>query len=460
MLKLKKPASSPFHDTSMALILTFLGAAACPSTALAFEKALLPAPIQDVDYLPATKAEVALGQLLFWDKILSGNQSISCGTCHHPRFGTGDGLSLGFGDGGIGLGAERVADPENYPEQRVPRNSPALYNTGALEYTALFADGRVETDRLRPAGIRSPLEEEMMSGFASVLSAQTMFPVLSPDEMAGHYEENDISTLVRQGRLTGPSGAWAKIAARVANIPEYQSLFEAAYPDIKAGRALDFTDISNAVAAFMTVEFRSDSAPFDAYLRGTAELAPASQRGMEFFYGQGGCSNCHAGPFMTDHDFHAMGTPQLGPGKGERFERHQRDIGRMRVTNRPEDMFAFRTASLRNVTLTAPYGHAGGHLDLGDFLKFHADPKQQLRRYEPQGLLPPLQDSKDDWGSLKNGQDFPAIAAAVTAPAVTLSAQTLDELLAFLGSLEDPIAKAGGAMGIPAHVPSGLAIDR
>ena len=56
MLKLKKPASSPFHDTSMALILTFLGAAACPSTALAFEKALLPAPIQDVDYLPATKA--------------------------------------------------------------------------------------------------------------------------------------------------------------------------------------------------------------------------------------------------------------------------------------------------------------------------------------------------------------------------------------------------------------------
>ena len=112
---------------------------------------------------------------------------------------------------------------------------------------------------------------------------------------------------------------------------------------------------------------------------------------------------------MTDHDFHAMGTPQLGPGKGERFERHQRDIGRMRVTNRPEDMFAFRTASLRNVTLTAPYGHAGGHLDLGDFLKFHADPKQQLRRYEPQGLLPPLQDSKDDWGHLRMARISPRL---------------------------------------------------
>ena len=66
----------------------------------------------------------------------------------------------------------------------------------------------------------------MVTGFASLLSAQTMFPVLSNDEMAGHYEENDVSTLVRQGRMTGPDGAWAAIAARVAAIPEYQARFQ------------------------------------------------------------------------------------------------------------------------------------------------------------------------------------------------------------------------------------------
>ncbi|MFB0994104.1 MAG: cytochrome-c peroxidase, partial [Paracoccaceae bacterium] len=152
-----------------------------PLSAIALDFSLLPNPVEDSSYLPTTTAEVELGQLLFWDKILSGNKSISCGTCHHPRFGSSDGVSLGFGDGGIGVGPNRVADPKNYPEQRVPRNSPSLYNTGALEYTALFADGRIEVDRLRPAGIRSPLEEDMMSGFASILSAQTMFPVLSPD---------------------------------------------------------------------------------------------------------------------------------------------------------------------------------------------------------------------------------------------------------------------------------------
>jgi cytochrome c peroxidase len=420
-LRLIRPLSANMFSAAFAILLW-------PLSAIALDFSLLPNPVEDSSYLPTTTAEVELGQLLFWDKILSGNKSISCGTCHHPRFGSSDGVSLGFGDGGIGVGPNRVADPKNYPEQRVPRNSPSLYNTGALEYTALFADGRIEVDRLRPAGIRSPLEEDMMSGFASILSAQTMFPVLSPDEMAGHYEENGISTLVRQGRLTGPTGAWAEIAKRITDLPSYQAMFAAAYPKIKAGRPLDFTDISNAIAAFMTVEFRSDTAPFDDFLRGKAPLSPAAMRGLEFFYGEGKCSTCHAGPFMTDHDFHPIGTPQLGPGKGERFEHHQLDIGRMRVTNKPKDRFAFRTPSLRNVTLTAPYGHAGGHLSLADFLEFHANPKEMLAAYKPQGILPKLEGSKDDWAALKNGKDFPKIVAAVTSVPVIMTTEIRDDL--------------------------------
>ena len=83
-------------------------------------------------------------------------------------------------------------DPANPPEQRIPRNAQALWNLGAHEFTVLFHDGRIEVDETRPGGIRTPLAEDMVGGFATLLSAQTMFPVLSPDEMAGHYSENEI----------------------------------------------------------------------------------------------------------------------------------------------------------------------------------------------------------------------------------------------------------------------------
>ena len=86
----------------------------------------LPAPLGDADFPAHPMAEVELGQLLFWDAELSGNRNIACATCHHPRFGTSDGLSLGMGEGGIGLGPQRRVDPANAPEQRIPRNAPAL----------------------------------------------------------------------------------------------------------------------------------------------------------------------------------------------------------------------------------------------------------------------------------------------------------------------------------------------
>ena len=181
----------------------------------------MPAPVTDADYLPVNEAEARLGQLLFYDPILSGNRNISCATCHHPRFATSDGLSLGLGEGGIGLGPDRRADPANLPEQRIPRNAPALFNLGAREFTVLFHDGRIEADPTRPSGLRTPLEDEMVMGFASILSAQTMFPVLSPDEMAGHYQENDVAKAVRSGRITGAGGAWDIISERVAAIPTY-----------------------------------------------------------------------------------------------------------------------------------------------------------------------------------------------------------------------------------------------
>lgn len=421
----------------------------------------LPAPLTDADFPQFSTAEVELGQLLFWDPILSGNRNIACATCHHPRFGTSDGLSLGMGEGGIGVGPDRVPDPADLPEQRIPRNAPALWNVGAKGFTILFADGRIGVDPSRPTGFRTPLEDEMVKGFASVLSAQTMFPVLSPDEMAGHYEENDVSTVVRQGRLTGPDGAWSVISARVAAIPAYAERFRAVYPEIAAGRPVAFTDISNAIAAYMTFDFRSDGAPFDAWLRGTGQMEPAAMRGMDLFYGKGGCGTCHSGPLFTDMAFHAMGDPQIGPGKAERFEHHQRDTGRMRVSNNPADAFAFRTPSLRNVTLTAPYGHAGAYASLAEYLGQHVAPGSGLDGYSlASARLPVMTLAKPDLAPGPEGADFAAIAAAAVPAQAVLGEDEMSDILAFLQALEDPLARQGGRMGIPATVPSGLPVDK
>jgi cytochrome c peroxidase len=423
----------------------------CPSFAIANG---IPSPVTDDDYRPIDLAEAELGQLLFYDPILSGNEEVACATCHHPRLGTADGLSLGIGDGGIGLGPDRVVDMDNLPEQRIPRNSPALFNLGAHEFTVLFHDGRIAVDPNRPGGLRTPLDSDMVTGFVSLLSAQTMFPVLSPDEMAGHYGENDVSKAVRQGILTGSGGAWDVIARRVAGIDAYVDQFDTVYPAIQSADDIQFTDISNAIAAFIEHEWRSDSAPFDAALRGDTPLTGAAALGMELFYGESGCVACHSGAFQTDHGFHAMAAPQVGPGKAARFESHAKDEGRFRVTGDPADLYKFRTPSLRNVAVTAPYGHAGSHATLEGFIRDHLDPLAALSAYDAgQLVLPDLDVS--DFRVLEDPAEMAAIAAAVTQPAVAMDDSQIAALVAFLGSLTDPAA-AAGRLGVPTSVPSGL----
>ena len=439
------------HAAHATLAVTLL-ALALPAAAQT-RPANLPAPVTDADYRPVNPDEAALGQLLFYDPILSGNREVSCATCHHPRFGTSDGLSLGLGDGGKGLGTDRVADQANLPEQRIPRNAPALFNLGAHEFTVMFHDGRIAVDPDRPGGLRTPLDADMVPGFASLLSAQTMFPVLSADEMAGHYTENEVSKAVRLGLITGPGGAWDLIARRVAAIPAYAEAFMALHPDVTTPDDIAFTHVSDAVAAFMEWEWRSDTAPFDAWLRGTADLPPAAARGAKLFYGSAGCAGCHSGPHLTDHGFHAMGAVQLGPGKAARFEGHARDEGRFRVTGDPADLYAFRTPSLRNVALTAPYGHAGSHRALDRFIAHHADPASGYDRAEP--VLPALEVA--DWRILDDATEAAAIVR--TAPVVTLTEAEIADLVAFLQTLTDPVA-VEGRLGIPDSVPSGLPVAR
>lgn len=405
--------------------------------------------------LAAQDAQTRLGQLLFYDPVLSGNREVACATCHHPRLGTSDGVSLGLGDGGQGIGPDRRVDPDNPPEQRVPRNAQGLWNLGAAEFTVMFHDGRLEADADRPGGIRTPLGADMVAGFDNVLAAQTMFPVLSPDEMAGHYGENEISQAVRQGVLTGPDGAWARITARVAAIPAYRDGFAAVIGD----RPLGFADIANALGAFIAFEWRADDSPYDRFLLAGTPLPPEAEAGRALFYGAAGCGTCHAGRYQTDHGFHAIAMPQIGPGKAARFESHARDTGRMRVTGRASDAYRFRTPSLRNVTQTAPYGHAGAYASLEDAVRHHLDPVTSLRAYRlEQAVLPGLEGAQDDRVQA-DPREVEAIAAANDLAPVLLSDTEVAQILAFLEALSDPVALAG-RLGVPDQVPSGLSVPK
>ncbi|MEM8536714.1 MAG: cytochrome-c peroxidase, partial [Pseudomonadota bacterium] len=218
---------------------------------------------------------------------------------------------------------------------------------------------------------------------------------------------------------------------------------------------ISFPDISNAIAAFMAFEWRSDTAPFDAVLRGEVVLAEPAATGMNLFYGAAGCAGCHSGPFLTDHAFHAMGAPQIGPGKAARFETHSRDEGRYRVTGNPDDLYAFRTPSLRNVALTAPYGHAGAHSDLRDFLRAHVNPAAGLQGYDiTMATLPDL-----PVVDVAATADAPVIAASIAAAPLNVTEADLDALIAFLHTLTDPTAR-DGRLGVPETVPSGLPVDQ
>ncbi|WP_417211671.1 cytochrome-c peroxidase, partial [Antarctobacter sp.] len=216
-------------------------------------------PITMDDFLPTDPAQARLGQLLFYDPILSGNRNISCGTCHHHSLASGDGLSLGIGEGGHGLGPDRT--PGTGPEairKRIPRNAPALWNLGHKSVRVLFHDGRLEISDQYGNGFDSPAEEWLPQGLNSILAAQALFPLTAQFEMAGNVGENDVTGAVHDRIDLG----WPIIAKRVRTIPEYGALFVEAFDHIDAPAEVSIVEIGNALGAFMAAEWISIDSPY------------------------------------------------------------------------------------------------------------------------------------------------------------------------------------------------------
>ncbi len=305
----------------------------------------------------ASPARIALGRKLFFDRRLSLNGTMSCAMCHVPEQAFANN-ELAIAVGMNGLSARR--------------NAPSLLNVAF--YTVLFQDGR------DPA-----------------LETQYLSPLTAPNEMAN------------------PSAG--HVIAKIAALDDYRGMFERAFgsyrpsqhadnPDFQpvlpiSGSAVSPDRVGAALAAYQRSLLAGNSR-FDQWRYGGKSLAltQIEQAGYQLFVGRAGCAQCHlVGPqsaLLTDQQFHDTGygwqreqlrqkpppttRVQIAPDEFVEVATdlidgvglpQAKDLGRYEVTQRPADLWRYRTPQLRNVALTAPYMHDGGLSTLRDVLAFY-----------------------------------------------------------------------------------------
>ncbi|MBV7331534.1 cytochrome-c peroxidase [Chloroflexi bacterium TSY] len=379
-----------------------------------------------------------LGLKLFFTKALGSDEDSACASCHLPTLGGGDALSLPIGVGALEpdlIGPGRV-HPSGGPT--VPRNSPTTFNV-ALWDRVLFHDGRIESLGKTPMtngadglGIRtpdSPLGVADPQAGHDLTMAQARFPVTSPEEMRGDNLNATTNQDVRSYLAT-------RLGNSSRNNP-WVSEFEAIFG---AGETIDklITEqrIAQAIAAYERSQLFVET-PWKAYVQGDNEaISPAAKRGAILFFkpenqGGAGCASCHMGDFFTDEQFHVLAIPQVGPGKGD-GDTEMDDFGRFRETGLPEDLYAFRTPSLINVAVTAPYGHDGAYRTLEGIVRHHLNPAEALAAYDYSQLDAGVQTEYCVENTRK------ALAQIADRQPINLSNQDVDDLVAFLQALTDP----------------------
>jgi cytochrome c peroxidase len=268
---------------------------------------------------PMTRAKIELGRMLYFDKRLSRDSTVSCATCHDPATGWAQNTAMAVGING----------------QKGGRNSPTIMNRALGKIQ--FWDGR-----------------------AATLEDQALGPIQNPIEMGFTLDE---------------------LLERLKGIEGYRLCFEKIFGGVSADA------IAKAIATFERTVLVGES-PFDYYeaalpfrslsaedLKDDPELAAkakaaiaaadahalsaAAERGRVLFFDdkKGRCSQCHVGANLADEQFYNIGVGVEGEAP---------DPGRKAVTKNDKDTGAFKTPTVRNIALTAPYMHDGSQATLMD----------------------------------------------------------------------------------------------
>jgi cytochrome c peroxidase len=275
---------------------------------------------------PSSIEKNQLGQLLFWDPILSGNQDVACATCHHPDKGYADALPLSIGVGGHGLGENRMSG------SLAKRNASTILNTAFNGIDSQNSYDPTQAQMFWDNRVRS-------------LEHQAKLPILSQEEMRGEdIAEDQIMTIVIE---------------RLEAIPEYKQLFLNAF----GTSVITETLIFKAIASFERSLIANNSR-FDQFLKGDSNaLTAIEQEGLEEFV-EVGCAECHSGPMLSDYQLHVIGTPDLTLPNGTL------------LTDMGAGQFDFRTPTLRNLNLTGPYMHNGIFETLEEVVQFYQQASQ------------------------------------------------------------------------------------
>lgn len=299
---------------------------------------------------PLTRAKIELGRQLFFDTRLSADGTVSCASCHDPGHGYSADTRFGVGVRG----------------QLGDRNSPPAYNR--ILSAAQFRDGRAKSLEEQAVGpIQNPIEmasthPDCVATLRANPGYALQFERVFADGVTIENVGRAIATFERT-LVTGPA-PW-----------DYQALlnrFEKAYAE-------DLEDLDYLE--------QDDPELFDSYkrLRTQARARPmteAAQRGAALFFSQRvGCSQCHVGANFTDELYHNVGVG---------MEAEAPDLGRFKVTGEDSDRGAFKTPTLRNVALTAPYMHDGSQKTLQEVVDWYdvgGHPNPQLSdKIRPIGL--------------------------------------------------------------------------
>lgn len=359
------PATGPITDWSRA------ERALIQSLALPLDRPLAPAPAPGNRFAD-DPAAAALGQTLFFDRRLSANGLVACSTCHDPARAFTDGrkLARGIGD--------------------TARHAPTVL--GAAHLPFLFWDGRKDSLWAQAGG---PLESEVEHGTSRTAVVQQLarhyrgpyeavFGPLPPDAEANAWPTHARPRPDLQS--SGEHQAWASLSepTRAAIDGAFANAGKAieAYERRLQPRPAAFDRFAAALRAVGEARQPPQVEGFDA----------AASRGLRAFLGQGGCVHCHNGPLLSDEGFHNLGLPRQPGASGIDVGRtlgaqqvkgdpsscggphsDTKDCAELRHLNpRFEDFLgAFKTPTLRQVAMTAPYMHDGRFADLAAVIDFY-----------------------------------------------------------------------------------------
>ena len=337
---------------------------------------LPPVPIPDNN--PQTEAKIKLGDKLFHDTRFSTTGDVSCSTCHER--------SKAFTDTPLSVA-------EGINKLKGTRNSPTVINSAYL--TSQFWDGR-EPD----------------------LEGQSGQPFINPIEM-GLKDYTPVLDVIK-------------------NDPDYQQQFHAMFN--KSGDEITIEEVKMAFASFERTIIAGDS-PFDHYnfAGDKTAMSESAVRGLDVFIGQGRCVSCHTisqtHALFTDNRFHNLGVIfdlvdedlkemadhfRQAKAKGLNVDiavltnKNASELGRLVVTDQYRDIGSFRTPTLRNIDVTAPYMHDGSQATLEEVVDFY-----------------------NNGGALKEGDPVNAFQSGGIRP-LNLNEQQKEDLVAFLKALTSP----------------------